>query len=83
MREIEAENEDLRDVLPKSYARLDNATLATLLRTLSAIPADLEGDLFGRIYEYFLGKFAMAVTESRQRGPGKVASSDLYVGSPL
>jgi type I restriction enzyme M protein len=60
MRAIEAENEDLRDVLPKTYNRLENATLATLLKTLSAIPDDLEGDVFGRIYEYFLGKFAMS-----------------------
>src|SRR5690349_5776746 len=32
MKAIEAENEDLRDVLPKSYTRLDNDTLVTLLR---------------------------------------------------
>ncbi len=60
MRAIEAENDDLRDVLPKSYNRLDNPTIATLLKTLSTVPADMDGDLFGRIYEYFLGKFAMS-----------------------
>ncbi len=60
MRAIEAENEDLRDVLPKTYTRLDNDTLVALLRTLASIPADIEGDAFGKIYEYFLGKFAMA-----------------------
>ncbi len=60
MRAIEAENEDLRDVLPKSYNRLDNDVLVTLLRNFSRIPVDIEGDTFGKIYEYFLGKFAMA-----------------------
>jgi type I restriction enzyme M protein len=60
MRAIEAENEDLRDVLPKTYNRLDTPTIKTLLKTLDSIPADMGGDLFGRIYEYFLGKFAMS-----------------------
>jgi type I restriction enzyme M protein len=60
MRAIEAENEDLRDVLPKTYNRLDNATLFTLLRIFNSIPMDIEGDAFGKIYEYFLGKFAMS-----------------------
>ncbi|MDA2918472.1 type I restriction-modification system subunit M [Desulfobacterota bacterium AH_259_B03_O07] len=60
MREIEAENEDLKDVLPKTYNRLENDVLVTLLKIFSSIPMDLEGDVFGKIYEYFLGKFAMA-----------------------
>ena len=60
MRAIEAENDDLRDVLPKTYNRLDNATLVTLLRTFNAIPLDVPGDPFGKIYEYFLGRFAMS-----------------------
>jgi type I restriction enzyme M protein len=60
MRAIEAENEELRDVLPKTYTRLDNAVLVTLLRSFARIPVDIEGDAFGVIYEYFLGKFAMA-----------------------
>ena len=34
MKAIEAENEDLKDVLPKTYNRLDNATLVELLRLL-------------------------------------------------
>ncbi|HZX13462.1 MAG TPA: class I SAM-dependent DNA methyltransferase [Thermodesulfobacteriota bacterium] len=60
MRAIEAENEDLKDVLPKTYNRLENDVLVTLLKTFSSIPMDIEGDVFGKIYEYFLGKFAMA-----------------------
>jgi len=58
MKAIEAENEDLRDVLPKTYNRLDNTTLVELLRLLA--PIEIEGDAFGKIYEYFLGKFAMS-----------------------
>ncbi len=60
MRAIEVDNEELRGVLPKDYNRLENDTLITLLKTFSEIPVDFEGDIFGRIYEYFLGKFAMA-----------------------
>ena len=60
MRAIEADNPDLKDILPKTYNRLDNPTLLELLRIMSSIPMDIEGDAFGKIYEYFLGKFAMA-----------------------
>ncbi len=60
MRAIERENEDLRDVLPKVYNRFENATLVELLKTFNSIPMDIEGDAFGKIYEYFLGNFAMA-----------------------
>jgi hypothetical protein len=67
MRAVEAENEELKDVLPKTYNRLGNATLVALLKNFSEIPLDLEGDVFGRIYEYFLGKFAMS---EGQRGGG-------------
>ncbi len=60
MRAIEAENEDLRDVLPKTYNRLDSSVLISLLKNLNSIPLAIEGDAFGKIYEYFLGKFAMS-----------------------
>jgi len=60
MRAIETENEDLKGVLPKEYNRLDNDTLFALLKTFSEIAMDFDGDIFGRIYEYFLGKFALA-----------------------
>jgi len=58
MKAIEAENEDLKDVLPKTYTRLDNDTLIALLKIFSEIPMDVEGDVFGNVYEYFLGEFA-------------------------
>jgi len=60
MKAIEEYNEALRDVLPKTYIRFENATLRTLLRIFNSIPMDIEGDVFGQIYEYFLGNFAMA-----------------------
>jgi type I restriction enzyme M protein len=60
MRAIERENEELRDVLPRTYHRFENRTLIELLRIFNSIPMDIEGDAFGKIYEYFLSKFAMA-----------------------
>lgn len=60
MRSIEAENPDLKDVLPKTYNRFDNALLKELLKTMNSVPMDIEGDAFGKIYEYFLGHFAMS-----------------------
>lgn len=59
MSDIERENDDLKGVLPKSYNLFDNSLLVELLKTFNAIPVDVEGDAFGKIYEYFLGKFAM------------------------
>src|ERR1700686_5256661 len=65
MKSIEAENEDLKDVLPKTYNALEKGLLVSLLKNFSAIPIT-EGDAFGKIYEYFLGKFAM--TEGQKGG---------------
>lgn len=61
MRAIEAENSDLSGVLPKTYNRLENSLLRELLKNFNSIDLDrIEGDAFGKIYEYFLGRFAMA-----------------------
>ena len=60
MRSIEDENDDLKEILPKTYNRLDNSVLVNLLKAFNSIPMDIEGDAFGKIYEYFLGKFAMS-----------------------
>jgi type I restriction enzyme M protein len=59
MKLIEKENDNLRDVLPKNYHQFENSTLVELIKTFNSIPMDIEGDAFGRIYEYFLGEFAM------------------------
>lgn len=60
MRAVEAENPDLKEILPKTYNRFDNSLLKELLKVMNSIPMDIEGDAFGKIYEYFLGKFAMS-----------------------
>lgn len=60
MESIEKDYKTLEGVLPKAeYQELDNAVLGRLLRTLN--PDELKnvsGDIFGRIYEYFLTGFA-------------------------
>lgn len=66
MKAVERENEDLKGILPKTYNRFDNNLLVELIKVMSSIPEDIEGDAFGKIYEYFLGEFAM--TEGQQGG---------------
>ena len=66
MKLIEDDNSDLKDTLPKVYSKLSNSLLVELLRLVDNIPKDIEGDAFGKIYEYFLGKFAMS--EGRRGG---------------
>jgi len=60
MESIEGDYDNLRGVLPMSeYQSLGNDVLGQLLRTLN--PDELKrvsGDVFGRIYEYFLTQFA-------------------------
>jgi type I restriction enzyme M protein len=65
MLKIEAENVNLKGVLPKEYARpqLDQTKLGELIDLISDI--DLKKredgqDVLGRVYEYFLSRFASA-----------------------
>ena len=60
MAAIEDQNDQLRGVLPRTYQQLSNSTLVSLLRSVNAILGDIDGDGFGKVYEYFLGKFAVA-----------------------
>ncbi len=60
MRDIEKHNPQLAGVLPKSYNLFTSTLLKELLKKISEIPATLDYDAFERIYEYFLGEFAMA-----------------------
>jgi len=60
MAAIEEENPSLKGVLPRTYQSLTNDTLVSLLRSVNAILGNIEGDAFGKVYEYFLGKFAIA-----------------------
>ena len=66
MREIEKHNPPLKGVLPKTYNLFTSALLKELLKKVSEIPASVEYDAFGRIYEYFLGEFAR--TEGQKGG---------------
>ena len=66
MKAVEAENRQLDGVLPKTYNRLEKNTLIELLRLMEQIQMNIEGDAFGKVYEYFLGNFAM--TEGQRGG---------------
>lgn len=60
MNAIEADFEPLAGQLPKDYDRFENKLLEDLLRNFdSEALRNATGDVFGRIYEYFLMKFAM------------------------
>lgn len=55
-------NPSLAGVLPNTYTELGNELLASVIRIFNNPALDEEGDdIIGRIYEYFLGKFAPAV----------------------
>ena len=73
MREIEKHNPQLAGVLPKTYNLFTSTLLKELLKKVSEIPASLDYDAFGRIYEYFLGAFAM--TEGQGGGEFYTPSS--------
>ena len=73
MREIEKYNPQLAGVLPKTYNLFTSTLLKELLKKVSEIPATLDYDAFGRIYEYFLGAFAM--TEGQGGGEFYTPSS--------
>ena len=59
MQLIEDQSEQLTGVLPKSYTDFSDELLAELLRIFNNNALDdVGGDIIGRIYEYFLNKFA-------------------------
>ena len=65
MEAIEAENPKMEGVLPKEvYAQLVPAEepelLSRIVRVFKDIPENCTIDIFGQIYEYFLGNFALA-----------------------
>ena len=60
MRSIESEYDALLGVLPKDYNLFDKDLLQRLIRVFNDESLnDVTGDVFGRIYEFFLNKFAM------------------------
>ena len=60
MRQVEKHNPQLAGVLPKTFNLFTGTLAKELLKKISEIPATLDFDAFGRIYEYFLGEFAMS-----------------------
>lgn len=63
--QVEKDNPSLKGALPSNYYSglgLDRTKLASLLDVIGKIDTqkDKEHDLIGRVYEYFLGKFAIA-----------------------
>ena len=64
MQDIEKYKPELDGVLPKDeytpLTRTDKTIPAQLLKNFSDIPRDASGDILGKIYEYFLGNFALA-----------------------
>jgi type I restriction enzyme M protein len=70
MEAIERDNPSLKGVLPKDFARpgLDKQRLGQLINLVSDIalgaPADRAKDTLGRVYEYFLARFASAEGKS-------------------
>lgn len=63
---VEEVNPDLKGTLPRGYTKFSNDMLVALLKAFSQVADNEEGDVFGGIYEYFLGKFAM--TEGQKGG---------------
>lgn len=64
MLDIEKYKPELDGVLPRDeyvpLTRTDKTIPSQLLKTFSNIPPDASGDILGKIYEFFLGKFALA-----------------------
>ena len=59
---IEAQSSQLKGILPKNYNILQNDLLRELLRIFNnSAFNEIKDDIIGRIYEYFLNKFAPAV----------------------
>ena len=69
MRLIEADYEDLAGILPKNFQELDSDLLKGLIRVFnSEAVRTIQGDAFGRIYEYFLMKFSMSGAGAQEGG---------------
>jgi len=58
LKAIEADNPELKDILPRGYQKMERSTLIELVRLFAPLPTQLQGDAFGLIYEDFLSNFA-------------------------
>ncbi len=69
MKLIEAEYPDLAGILPKSYQEFDSGLLRDLIRVFNKDAVKkAKGDVFGRIYEFFLMKFSMQGAGAQEGG---------------
>jgi type I restriction enzyme M protein len=69
MRLIEHDNPELAGILPRNYQTLDPSLLHDLIRTFNDESVkNLSGDVFGRIYEFFLMKFSMTGAGAQEGG---------------
>ena len=69
MKLIEAEYPDLAGILPKNYQEFESDLLRQLIRVFNEDAVKkATGDVFGRIYEYFLMKFSMQGAGAQEGG---------------
>jgi type I restriction enzyme M protein len=69
MKLIEGEYPDLAGILPRNYQDLDAKLLNSLIRVFNEDAVkNVTGDVFGRIYEYFLMKFSMSGAGAQEGG---------------
>jgi len=80
MRDIEKLNPQRAGVRPKTYNLFTSTLLKELLKKVSERPASLDYDAFERIYEYFLGEFAM--TEARAAASSTEPSGVTAIATP-
>lgn len=84
---IEIENESMVGVLPKDvYGHLvpdeEPELLSNVIRVFKDIPEDISIDLFGKIYEYFLGKFTSGKDGGEYYTPATVVQYMIEVLQP-
>lgn len=85
---IERENESMAGVLPKDvYGQLvpeeEPELLSNVIRVFKDIPEDISIDLFGKIYEYFLGNFASGKDGGEYYTPATVVQYMIEVLQPV
>ena len=69
MQLIEADYKDLQGILPKNYQEFDADLLRSLIRVFNKDSVrNIKGDVFGRIYEFFLMKFSMSGAGAQEGG---------------
>ena len=79
MKLIEDSYPDLAGVLPKNYQEFDTDLLRELIRVFNKDAVKkIKGDIFGRIYEFFLMKFSMDGAGAQEGGEFFIMSSSFF-----